>query len=129
MLSDKEKEMMEYFEEHEDEFTEAIEALDDYTGYLGDDRYYSMCDFDELMSNTCPTDLANMIYFGDFNPNHDYFRFNGYGNLESSDYKDYSIDLDAYAMDEIMENAYHIKEYLSDDIMEIIEEEEEEEEE
>jgi hypothetical protein len=26
-----------------------------------------------------------MIYFGDFNPNNEYFRFNAYGNLESAD--------------------------------------------
>ena len=128
MLSDTELKMIEYFEDHQDEFADVIETLDDYTGYLGDDRWYSMYDFDEMFSSTSPSDLANMIYFGDFNPNHDYFRFNGYGNLESSDYKDYSDHIDGYAMDEIIDNVRYIREYLSDEIMEIIEEEEEEEE-
>lgn len=123
MVSDKELKMIEYFEDHQDEFAEVIEAVDDYNGYLGDDRYYSMWDFDEMFSGTSPSDLANLIYFGGFNPNDDYFRINGYGNLESSDYKDYSDYIDGYAMDEIIDNVRHIRDSLSDEILEIIEEE------
>lgn len=123
MVNDKELKMIEYFEDHQDEFADVIEAVDDYDGYLGDDRYYSMWDFDEMFSSTSPSDLAKMIYFGDFNPNHDYFRFNGYGNLESNEYKDYSDYIDGYAMDEIIDNVRHIRDSLSDEILEIIEEE------
>lgn len=48
-----------------------------------DDCLYDMYEFDELMSDYTPTELAQRVFFGDFNPNHDYFYFNGYANLES----------------------------------------------
>lgn len=44
---------------------------------------YNMCDFDEMMEGYTPTELAQRIFFGDFNINDDYFYFNGYANLES----------------------------------------------
>ena len=44
---------------------------------------YNMEDFDEIMEGYTPTQLAERIFFGDFNPNNSYFYFNGYGNLES----------------------------------------------
>lgn len=51
----------------------------------GDNYIYSMEDFDEILDGVTPMDLANKIYYGSFMPNQDYFRFNGYANLESSD--------------------------------------------
>ena len=45
---------------------------------------YNMDDFDEIIGEGyTPTELAQRIFFGDFNINDDYFYFNGYGNLES----------------------------------------------
>ena len=44
---------------------------------------YNMEDFDEMMKGYTPTELAQRIFFGDFNINDDYFFFNGYANLES----------------------------------------------
>ena len=44
---------------------------------------YNMEDFDKIMEGYTPTELAERIFFGDFNPNNSYFYFNGYGNLES----------------------------------------------
>lgn len=44
---------------------------------------YNMDDFDEMMEEYTPTELAQRIFFGDFNPNDDYFYFNSYANLES----------------------------------------------
>ena len=45
---------------------------------------YNMDDFDEIIGEGyTPTELAQRIFFGDFNINHDYFYFNGYANLES----------------------------------------------
>ena len=44
---------------------------------------YNMDDFDEMMEGYTPTELAQRIFFGDFNPNDDYFYFNSYANLES----------------------------------------------
>ena len=45
---------------------------------------YNMDDFDMVIGEGyTPTELAQRIFFGDFNINDDYFYFNGYGNLES----------------------------------------------
>ena len=53
-----------------------------------DDWIYSMEEFDEIMNEREPWDIVRTCYFGDFNPTHEYFWFNGYANLES----DYDID-------------------------------------
>lgn len=112
--------ILDYFEQHEDTFNEAIEELDAYNGFLGDDRYYSMDELDEIYSGTSATELLNRAYFGydaetwhtdshgdkeygAFNPNRDYFYYNGYGNLVSADYKDYSDHLDSYAVEAMAE--------------------------
>lgn len=119
------KKIIAYFEENEDTFNECIEELDSYNGYLGDDRYYSMDDLNELYSGVEPIEILQRAYFGrdndtwhtdesgnkiygEFNPNRDYFTFNGYGNLVSSDYKDYSDKLDEYFVEALLENRSYI---------------------
>lgn len=113
--------LMEYFRDNEEEFNEAIESLDSWNGYLGDDRYYSMDELDEIYSGTEPTEILYRAFYGhdedsyttdsrgnkeygQFNPNREYFYFNGYGNLVSTDYKDYSDKLDDYAIREMIDN-------------------------
>lgn len=115
------KKIVAWFEENEDVFNDCIEELDSYNGYLGDDRYYSMDELDELYNGselsevlrrafygydeeTYHTDSHGEREYGPFNPNRDYFRFNGYGNLVSANYKDYSAQLDHYAVEEMAEN-------------------------
>lgn len=44
---------------------------------------YNMADFDTIMEGYTPTEVVQRTFFGDFNPNGDYFYFNGYANLES----------------------------------------------
>lgn len=126
------KKIIEYFEENESVFIDCIEELDSYNGYLGDDRYYYMEDLNDLMSGTNAIDLLNRAFFGydsetwhtdghgekiygAFNPNREYFTFNGYGNLVSADYKDYSAHLDSYAVEEMSENRRYIDTIESDD--------------
>jgi hypothetical protein len=43
-----------------------------------------------------------------FNPNRDYFKYNGYGNLVSTNYPDYSDKLDRYAVEDMLENRVYI---------------------
>lgn len=110
-----------YFEENDDTFTACLEELDSYNGYLGDDRYYDMEGLAEFYHDADPLELLNRAYYGyaedsctvdqwgtkrhdPFNPNADYFRYNGYGNLVSSNYKDYSNHLDHYAVDAMQED-------------------------
>lgn len=121
-----------YFEENENTFNAAIEELDDYNGYLGDDRYYEMEYLNEFYNSTEPLELLQRAYFGrdddtwttdnngnktygEFNPNRDYFYYNGYGNLVSSDYKDYSYRLDHYVIESMSKNKNYISTIEEDD--------------
>lgn len=49
-----------------------------------DDEIIEMERFDEICDGMTPSEIARSIVYGDFNPNHDYFHFNGYGNFEST---------------------------------------------
>lgn len=117
--------IIKYFENNEDIFNDCIEELDSYNGYLSDDRYYSMDELDELHNGIEPSELLRRAFFGydeetyttdrdgdktygAFNPNREYFRYNGYGNLVSADYKDYTGMLDKYAVESMSENRSYI---------------------
>lgn len=117
--------IIDFFDNNEDVFNDCMEELDSYNGYLGDDRYYSMDEIDEIYRDTDPSELlARAFYgydaetyttdasgnktYGAFNPNRDYFTYNGYGNLISADYKDYSAHLDKWAVEAMSENRAYI---------------------
>ena len=117
--------IIEYFKENEDVFNDCIEELDGWNGYLNDDRYYSMDELAELYNGVDPIELLNRAYFGydmetwhtdsdgnkvygSFNPNREYFTYNGYGNLVSADYKDYSAYLDNYFVEALEDNRQYI---------------------
>ena len=50
----------------------------------GDDYIYSTDDFDEIMNGKTPSEIANMVSFGNYNPLHMWMWFNGYGNIVTS---------------------------------------------
>jgi hypothetical protein len=117
--------IIEYFNDNDDVFIDCIEELDGYNGYLGDNRYYSMDELGDLFSGSDPVELLNRAYFGrdidswytdsygekhynSFNPNREYFTFDGYANLESSNYKDYSSFNDEYAVESMEKNRRYI---------------------
>ena len=119
------KNIIKFFENNEDIFNECIEELDCWNGYLNDDRYYYMEDLNELHNDAEPIELLYRAFYGydadsytydssgnkthdAFNPNREFFKYNGYGNLVSSNYKDYSDKLDDYFITELLENRMHI---------------------
>ena len=121
-----------YFENNEDIFNSCIEELDSGNGYLGDDRYYDMYMLDEFYANTKASELLERAFYGydadawhtdahgekiygAFNPNRNYFTYNGYGNLVSSDYKDYSALLDSWVVESMLDNRCYIDSIESDD--------------
>lgn len=129
--------LIEFFRENEDLYNETIEELDSYNGFLGDDRYYLMEDLPEFYRDTDPIELlqraffggdlddytvdaAGRISYGAFNPNRNYFTFNGYGNLLSTNYKDYSAHLDKWFIMALMENADYL--YLNEEVAATIQE-------
>ena len=114
-----------FFNVNEELFNQCIEELDAYNGYLGDDRYYSMDELDEFYIGTELSEILRRAFYGydedtytmnsngsvehgQFNPNREFFRYNGYGNLVSSDYKDYSALLDKYVVEAMAENRDYI---------------------
>jgi hypothetical protein len=129
-----------YFEENEDIFNECITQLDAYNGYLGDDYYYSMDDLDEYYNNAKPIDLLYRAFYGydkdvwatdsrgdktygPFNPNRNYFYYNGYGNLVSTDYIDYSDYLNEYTVNAMLEDIEQIDAIDDDDDLKVLFEE------
>lgn len=113
--------IIDFFGENTDVFNECIEQLDSWNGYLNDDRYYSMDELDEFYcgsepseilrrafyghdADTWATDRSGNIIYGEFNPNRDYFKYNGYGNLVSTNYPDYSGHLCKSTVKDIAEN-------------------------
>lgn len=105
-----------WFEENQEIFSDCIEELDSYNGYLGDERFYEMYMLEEFARDGDVIEWLNRAYFGSdegnsgtsFNPNRNYFRFNGYGNLVSSDWKDYSDLLDKWAVEDMSKNRRYV---------------------
>lgn len=54
------------------------EELNDPDGAL-----YAVEDFDDLMTGFAPSEIRNMIFYGDYSPSADFFTFDGCGNIES----------------------------------------------
>ena len=126
--------IIEYLKNNEEIYNDCMEELDGYNGYLGDNRYYPMEELNEFYRGSDPleilyrafygqdddtwtTDSSGNKAYGEFNPNREYFYYNGYGNLVSSDYKDYSFLLDSYAIKAMSENRNYIDSIETDETL------------
>lgn len=126
-----------YFETETDEFNTVIEEIDSYSGFLGDDAYYDMEMLDDFYYGVKAEEILRRAFYGHdeetwviddngekeygaFNPNRNFFKYNGYGNLVSADYKDYSIRLDDYFVEELIKTEPYIYS-LPSEVKEIIE--------
>ena len=91
----------------ENKAIELLEMVQEVNGYNGDLEYldfYDMDCFNDLMNGLYPDDLARRIFHGDFNPNYEYFKFNGYGNLESL--SEYEVEKKLLEYEEEIRNTY-----------------------
>lgn len=66
-----------------DELLAMVQDINSWNGGMPHLDVFDMESFNEMVHGLDPTDIAMKIFYGDFNPNHEYFGFNGYGNLES----------------------------------------------
>lgn len=93
--NEKENRTMKTYEEKVEAIKNIIEDMDDsdaialhnewcYETNNYDDEIIEMERFDEICEGMTPSEIARSIVYGDFNPNHDYFHYNGYGNFEST---------------------------------------------
>lgn len=126
-LADK---LLAYYKENTEDFNSDIEELDRWNGYLGDDKVIPMDELDDFYPEVEPSEILRRAFFGydepyaktdvksSFNPNRDYFYFNGYGNLVSTDERDYSDYLDEDFVQEIIDNEPNLS--LSSGAQEII---------
>lgn len=94
-----------------DDLANLLQTMNAYDGCFEESTYYDMDAFDEFMDGYTPLQIAQMIWFGEFNPNDDYFRFNAYGNLESADWRDVCVEAEDLKDDII----YHLVNSYSGD--------------
>lgn len=130
--------LMNYYRENTEDFNNDIEELDSWTGCLYDDKIYLMDDLNEFFSNEKPDEIIRRAFYGydetytkdeqrePFNPNREYFYFNGYGNLVSINKVDYSDYLNNYFIQLIIDNRYNLS--LSSGAEDIIDDYEDEDE-
>ena len=111
--NEKENKKMKTYEEKIEAIKDIIGDMDDsdavalhneycYETNNYDDEIIEMERFDEICEGMTPSDIARSIVYGDFNPNHDYFHYDGYGNFESTDYPTdwiYPVDIARVVVD------------------------------
>lgn len=116
-------ELLAYYKENTEDFNNDIEELDSWNGCLYDDKCFPMEELNEIYQCTEPLEILRRAFYGydepykggqrePFNPNRNYFYFNGYGNLVSIDDQDYSSYLDEDFIQDIIDNRYKLS--LSD---------------
>lgn len=113
-------------EQTDDNILSIVREINGWDGRLEDLTWYDIeYEFNELMDGIEPWEVARATFYGDFNPTHTYWRYDGYGNFESTDYLNY----DNEDIEEIIEALYFIPyEYFPDDIKELLEDIESEDE-
>lgn len=104
--------------------------LQAYSEYASNNSYDSVYDNDDdsinmMFENT--HDALRSAFYGDYNPSHAYFTFNGYGNLQSFEYLDCDkspIDIEElsqWIVDNDLFNDYDIEVTTLDDMLASIE--------
>ena len=83
-----------------------------------DNEIFTSDRFNEVCEGMDADTIACKVFFGDFNPTHNYFKFDGYANFKSSDWASdfvYYDDLADYILEhkEAFDN-YDIQEFLDD---------------
>lgn len=117
--------IIEFFKNNNDLFCDCVEELNDYDEFLYDDRYYEMESLNEFFAGKEPIEIIDRAFYGyddsfttnekgeyiykEFNPRRNYFKFNEYGNLVSSNRRDYAWRLNDDLIEELKEN----KEWIS----------------
>ena len=106
--------------------SDLIEVYNEYASNNGYERVY---DNDELILDdmfTSHFDAIRAAFYGDYNPSHAYFTFNGYGNLQSFEYLDCDnspIDIEELAqwiIDNELYNDYDIEVTTLEDMYDCI---------
>ena len=130
----KKEKIREYLLNNEETLLDVVSELNSWNSCLDNLDFWEN---DEEFFNTFfdnPMEAIRATYYGNYNYNDDYVKFNGYGNIDS--YSEYErIEEIKDNIDDIVENLVeyyyniYINEELENLLLELLEEEEEEEEE
>ena len=128
----KKEKIREYLLNNEETLLDVVSELNSWNGCLENLEFWEN---DEEFFNTFfnnPMEAIRATYYGDYNYNDDYVKFNGYGNIDS--YSEYErIEEIKDSIDDIVDNLIeyyydiYINEELENLILELLEEKEEEE--
>ena len=114
--------MESYLRDNLEEARDIVAQANSWDGSLEELAVYDMNDFDYIIESIdlSPTELICKVQYGDFNPNDDYFTFDGLANLVS--YKDYEYEeLIKDNIDEIVERYIDISGHIyADEEMEAL---------
>ena len=129
----KKEKIREYLLNNEETLLEVVSELNSWNSCLDNLDFWEN---DEEFFNTFfdnPMEAIRATYYGDYNYNDEYVKFNGYGNIDS--YSEYErIEEIKDNIDDIVDNLIecyyniYINEELESLLLELLEEEEEEEE-
>ena len=129
----KKEKIREYLLNNEETLLDVVSELNCWNGCLENLEFWEN---DEEFFNTFfdnPMEAIRATYYGDYNYNDEYVKFNGYGNIDS--YSEYErIEEIKDNIDDIVDNLIecyyniYINEELENLILELLEEDEEEEE-
>ena len=79
------QEAIDWLRNHIDEMAQLVNEVNAKDGSLYDYEFIDMNEFNEYTRGYEPFDLVLKIHYGEFNPNDEYFSFDGYENLVSFD--------------------------------------------
>lgn len=82
------KQLSQVIEQLKQDDSTLLQAYSEYASNNGYDRVYDNDDESINMMFNDPHDAIRSAFYGDYNPSHAYFTFNGYGNLQSFEYLD-----------------------------------------
>ena len=129
----KKEKIREYLLNNEETLLDVVSELNSWNGCLENLEFWEN---DEEFFNTFfdnPMEAIRATYYGDYNYNDEYVKFNGYGNIDS--YTEYErIEEIKDNIDDIVDNLIeyyyniYINEELENLLLKLLEEEEEEEE-
>ena len=126
----KKEKIREYLLNNEETLLDVVSELNSWNGCLENLEFWEN---DEEFFNTFfdnPMEAIRATYYGDYNYNDEYVKFNGYGNIDS--YSEYErIEEIKDSIDDIVDNLIecyyniYINEELENLLLELLEEEEE----
>lgn len=84
MANEKHDKVVEYLNNNVEKLLSIVTDINSYNGSMEEYEYLDMADFNEIMSGKEPIEIAQDVAYGDgFNPQDDYFVFDGYGHIKS----------------------------------------------